>query len=168
MKKVISIVKLLLLFSMLSLAFTNPAVANNGVKDRVLSMGPDQRIFFMNTISASAENKIQIAIGQAPYEKDAEVFVRPYGVNFYIDGEQVKTSSFSFNDKNGFLVGEPVHWWVYFHLFDAGYFTVGEHTFGVEYFWYNGYGWYDAGDGNIVFRNIESYAFYDLPFTVVA
>ncbi len=166
MSKRTSILKLVLLVTIMSLAFTNPSMANQGIKDKVLSMGYDQRIFNMNTISASQDNKIQIGIGQAPYEKEAEVYVRPYGVNFFIDGKQVKTFSFSFNDKDGVLVGEPVHWWIYFHIFEAGYFQPNtEHTFGFEYFWYNGYGWYDV-DGTIVFRQIEAYSVYDLPFFV--
>ena len=166
MRKRLSILKLVLLVTIMSLAFSGPTMANEGVKDKLFSMGLDQRIYYMNTVSASVDNKLQFGIGQAPYEKDVEAFVRPYGVNFFIDGEQVKTFSFSFNDKDGFLVGEPVHWWIYFHIFEAGYLQPNtQHTFGVEYFWYNGYGWYDV-DGNIVFRQIEAYSAYDMPFFV--
>lgn len=166
MRNTKSILKILILLSVMVLAFSNPTVASNGIKDRVLSIPLDQRIYYESTISASKVSKIQFGIGQAPYEKDAETFVRPYGVNLFIDGQEIKTYSFSLNDKEGFLVGEPVHWWIYYHVFEAGYFQPNTaHTFGVEYFWYNGYGWYDAG-GTIVFRNLEAYSAYNLPFYV--
>lgn len=148
------------------LAFSSPSTANEGVKDRVLALPGDQYIYYESTISASKDNVLMIGIAQSEADKDAETFARPYGVNLYIDGEPIKTLSFSFNDKEGIIAGIPAHWWIFYHTFDAGYFQSNtEHTFGLEAFWYNGYGWYNDG-GTIVFRHIVTSSAFYLPFHV--
>ena len=166
MKKVISILKLALLLSLMSLAFTSSSMANEGVKDRVLALPGDQYIYFDSTISASKDNVYLIGIAQSDADKNAETFARPIGVNLYIDGKPIKTLSFSFNDKDGIIAGVPAHWWYFYHTFEAGYFQPNtEHTFGFEYFWYNGYGWYNDG-GSVVFRQIVAGSVFGLPFHV--
>ncbi len=169
MRKNISIMKLLFMVCIAAFAFSSIAVlntTNNGIKSEVLNNPMNQKITPGNTISSKNTNIVSPMVGQGAPGKSAEQYAPPYTVQVYIDGVLVQTHEFAWYDQAGTIVGYPVHWWVFYHVFPAGYFSVGTHTLRDVFHWYNGYGWW-VYNGQTMFRQEVTYDTGVTTFTVV-
>ena len=177
MRKTKSMIFVLILFFIMSLTFLNPTQGvgasegehqNQGVLWKVLVYTPN---IFSNTSSASQDSVFWFGLGQAGIEKDVEIYAQPYQVELNIDGHQIKTERLSWFDQYGwFADGIPVHWWLFYHIFEAGYFQPNTvHIASAVFSYYIGYGWYNDGSGNIVFRQLQTDAstFSYMPFIIL-
>ncbi|MFX1512492.1 MAG: hypothetical protein ACFFCQ_07895 [Promethearchaeota archaeon] len=109
-------------------------------------------------VDGSEKSYISAALGQAPWEKEIEQYCPPYDIQVSIDGEPIKLLRFSYNDKSGDIVDEPVHWWWFYHIFEPSYFAEGFHTYEVIFSWRDGYGFFTYDGINILHRQfIEVY-----------
>ena len=139
--------------SFVFVAFTTPSSLSVGIPQQVLNSPFEQRIAPWKEVSGSQTLYIRPAIGQALWEKELEQFTPPYGIKIFIDDQEIRTRTFSFNDKDGTFVGEPVHWWIFYHIFEPGYFDAFSlHSLRFEYSWFDGYGFYSYDGQNIEFR----------------
>ncbi|MFX1256038.1 MAG: hypothetical protein ACFFCZ_30805 [Promethearchaeota archaeon] len=101
----------------------------------------DQRIFYFSTITASEKSFVAPAIWQADSEKGLYIYLPPYNIRVFIDGEEIKLLRFSYYDKTSDNpAGEPAHFWVFYHIFEPDYFETGTHTLRFEFYYYNGQG----------------------------
>jgi hypothetical protein len=173
-KLVLSITFLVLALNLFSNPILGVQVAGKkgGIPSKVINFPVEQRIRPGATISASQESMLGLARGQTETQKDLELYCQPMKVRVLFDGEEVLMKRFAWNDKDGELAfpgnpgGEPIKWKVFYHFFEPGYFEPGFHTFGIEWLWYEGYGYYYDG-GEIAFRHFEYRSFQNLPFWVV-
>lgn len=157
MRKNLSIFKILLLIFVTALSFSSMAVVNsNGIKSEVLNNPASQKIAPGYTVYANKTNIVDPTEGQGAPGKSAEMYTPPNFVQVYIDGVQIKLNEFAWYDKAGVLVGYPVHWWTFYHIFAPGYFSVGTHTVREVFTWYNGYGWW-VYNGQLLFRQKATY-----------
>ena len=168
MRKNISIGKLLFLVCIVAFTFSSVVAvqSNNGIKSEVLTNPSSQKISPGNTISSQNTNIVSPTVGQGAPGKSAEQFAPPYSVEVYIDGVQISLHEFAWYDQAGVLVGYPVHWWTFYHIFAPGYFSIGTHTLREVFHWYNGYGWW-VYNGQTLFRQQTTYDTGITTFTVV-
>ncbi len=169
--------KQILSITFLILALGLIVVVQAGQRHQVINFPDEQRIrpAFMGfpPISASKESILILARGQTEDQKDLELFCQPFKVRVLFDGEEVKMLRFAWNDKDGEFVmpyypgGVPIKWKFFYHIFEPGYFEPDWHTLSIEWYWYEGYGFYYNGY-EVVHRHLESRFFYNLPFEVVA
>ncbi|MFX0154237.1 MAG: hypothetical protein ACFE9Q_06890, partial [Candidatus Hodarchaeota archaeon] len=71
----------------------------------------------------------------------------PYDHKLFIDGEKIALLRFVWIDRDGLFGYPDLKWWVYYQVFEAGYFDVGLHEIKHEmwvqkpYFGSEMYGW---------------------------
>ncbi|MFX1512491.1 MAG: hypothetical protein ACFFCQ_07890 [Promethearchaeota archaeon] len=154
------ITKLAIFIPLVILALTSVSVVQAGKPHEVRNAPLEQVIFPWTEVSASQTNYIRPGLGQSAWEKSNEFYCPPYSIRVFIDGEEVKLLRYSWNDKDGILVGEPVHWWFFYHIFEAGYFEPWTwHNLRYEYYWYDGYGFFSY-DGGMTILHRQAVAWF--------
>ena len=84
-------------------------------------------------IESSEESYFIVALGYSEEEKDNDLSQPPYKVQLFVDEREISLRRFSWNDNNGYImemyigIAIPVHWWFFYHVFEPGYFEIGEH-----------------------------------------
>lgn len=168
--------------TLLILIMSTTLLVQSGKKQDILNAPPEHRLYpcwgwwwdeppcQLGVFSSQDTLYIRHGIGQADYEKDAEVFTPPYGVKVFIeftpnsgdwDEVEIKLNRFSHNDKTGEYdpYGEfyPLHWWFFYHVFEPNFFEPGWHYMRSEFTWYNGYGWFSYDGITPEFRQEINY-----------
>ncbi|MFX0066449.1 MAG: hypothetical protein ACFFC7_30190 [Candidatus Hermodarchaeota archaeon] len=93
-------------------------------------------------ITASEKSYFVGWLAQTDFEIENYICCRPYHVRGFIDGEEVKLLRFSYYDKTSDNpVGEPAHFWFWYHIFEPGYFQPETfHSARFDWTYYNGHG----------------------------
>jgi len=88
--------------------------------DPISSFGPDVEIqqdkpCLWSVASACTEEEIELGWFPEP----------PFNHKLYIDGEKINLRRFTFIDEWGIFGDLGLKWWVFYQVFEAGYFEVG-------------------------------------------
>jgi len=105
----------------------------------------EQRIGGGSVVSIAEINYLRVAIGETPSERRYYDWSPPYTFRIWLDGTEVELLSFWWNDKDGEIIGEPIFWRVFYHIFEPyslQYLELGWHTLDIEYSYYIGNGPY--------------------------
>jgi parallel beta-helix repeat protein len=102
----------------------------------------ENRIRMGSTVYNTDMNYIVLFLGQTIPERRGFLWDPPYTLRILIDGEDIELDAFWWNDKEGELLGEPLFWQVFYHIFEPGSLSTEEHTLEYIYTYYNGAGPY--------------------------
>ena len=139
MSKSKTIPKLIVLSTLAIIIFSFlPIALADSPRERIDAMlFSDQNIadaaFMGWDIESSEESYFILGLGYSEEEKDNDEFQPPYQAQLLVDGLEIKLLRFSWYDKEGYIyemygLGPiPAHWWFFYHVFEPGYFEVGEH-----------------------------------------
>ncbi len=79
-------------------------------------------------------------MGQLASEKEEHLFTRPWSWTMDLDGEELRLNKFWWDDTEGLLIGEPVKWLVFYHIFEPNTLDMGWHIVDHKVSWYDGIG----------------------------
>jgi hypothetical protein len=137
---------LIALFAMLFMSFpyNTKAEKNEGynydIRKQIITSFTTRENWIRNNqvINTSETNYFIFGICQTKEERAQGIYFPPYDMNLHVDGEEFQLNRLKWRDKEGIYLGEPVTWWIFYHVVEPNTFEPGTyHYFSLSYSFYN-------------------------------